>query len=591
MRSMCSPSDWTSGIAGARAGALLLLALLCLPAGCAAPQGDAADLLFVGGPVHTLEAEHGTASALAVKDGRILWVGEEGDAGAHRGSDTRVIDLDGRALLPGFIDSHLHLDSYARHLGQVDLVGTRSFAEVIERASAAAARLPPGTWVLGRGWDQNDWDDKRLPHHSALSLALPDHPVAFRRIDGHALLVNQAALREAEIDAESLVPGDGRMLLDDEGRPTGVLVDGAMNLITPLIPLEADDVRLSRTRDAIAKLHTFGITGIHDAGVDAHTISLFEQLARTGQFELRSHVMVRASDPVLGQADSDWPTDDLTGQGLIAVRGIKVSADGALGSRGAALLADYSDEPGHRGLVLAPQRYVLALARFALANGWQLSTHAIGDRANRLVLDAYEVALTEDPQRAADARFRVEHAQVLHPEDIDRFARLSIIPSMQAQHLTSDMPWAADRLGPERLRGAYAWRSLLDTGVIIPGGSDCPVERPDPIAAFHAAVTRRDENNEPDRGWSPEQAMTPDEALAHLTLWPAHAAFDERRLGSLKAGKLADLVVLNGDPMTLPDRILPALQVDLTVFDGQVVYERGRQRQPLLGEPIHGSGP
>jgi len=541
-----------------------------------AEGSPAADLLFVNGVVHRMTDGPRGATALAVVGDRIAWIGGDAQAGRWEGPRTRRVDLAGRALLPGLIDAHLHLESLAHHLADVDLVGTRSYAEVVQRVMARAAREPAGTWILGRGWDQNDWARPEFPHHELLSRAVPDHPVVLRRIGGHALLANRAALEAAGIDAESSIPDGGRMLLDPDGEPTGVLVDAAMALLDRAVPPVPRAVTARRVRAAIDTLHRAGITSIHDAGVDAEGVALFAEMARAGDFPLRSHVMIAADEPRLAAepGETGWPTDDLTGQGLLAVRAIKLVADGALGSRGAALLDDYSDDEGNLGLLTTTAERALSLARFALDRGWQLCTHAIGDRANRLVLDAYEEAFDGRRAEGRGARFRVEHAQVLAADDVPRFAALGVIPSMQAQHQASDMPWAEARLGPVRVRGAYAWRSLVDAGSTIAGGSDCPVERADPIAALHAAVTRRDESLEPKGGWYPEQCLTREEALLSMTRWAAEAAFDEDRTGSLRPGMVADLVVLSADPMTVPDDALLDLRVDLTVFDGDVVFER-----------------
>ncbi len=549
------------------------------PSPAAGGRAPPADLLFVHGVVRTVRAGEPPRQALAVTGDRISFVGDDGPALLLAGPATRVVDLRGRALLPGFADGHLHLSGFGEALREVDLVGTTSFDDVIERVRARAAAEPGDGWLLGRGWDQNDWAAADFPVHAALSAAVPGRPVALSRIDGHALLCNAAALAAAGVDGESAEPEGGRILRGPDGQPTGVLIDNAMELVDRAMPPRTTAELLAGVRLAIDELHRHGITAVHDAGVPLSTAEAYAALAREGDFALRAHVMLSADEPALQRDDGGLPTADLTGQGLIAVRAIKLYADGALGSRGAALLEDYSDEPGNRGLLVTPPAQIEAMAERALRGGWQLCVHAIGDRGNRLVLDAMEQALAAVPPAArppggADPRFRIEHCQVLSPQDIPRFARLGVIPSMECQHQTSDMPWAQARLGPERVRGAYAWRSLLDTGVILCGGSDCPVERPDPIAAFHAAVTRCDEQGLPAGGWHPEQAMTREEALASLTAWPARAAFDEARLGTLEVGKLADLVVVSDDLIAAPAERLPHVTVDVTVFDGRVVYER-----------------
>lgn len=548
--------------------------------GCSGPPVEApvADLILHGGAVVTVDAGQPSASAVAVRQGRIVFVGNDAGALALRGPTTAVIPLAGRTLLPGFADGHLHLFGMGDALVEVDLVGTASYAEVIARVVERAAATPSGQWIIGRGWDQNDWQDTSFPHHAELSAAVPHHPVALGRVDGHALLANATALAAAGVFAGSVAPSGGRILTDDTGAPTGVLVDAAEALVTAIIPELSVEERGRRLLLAVQHLNERGVTSVHEAGIDRRSVELLAAVARAGLLSLRVHVMVSAHEPALHQprAQTGWPTDDLTGQGLLAVRAIKAYMDGALGSRGAALLAPYSDDPHQDGLLLMEPVQLLELSRFAAANDWQLCTHAIGDRGNRLVLDAYEQALGEFPRD--DHRFRVEHAQILDSGDIPRFAQLGVLPSMQAQHQTSDMPWAGERLGQERLVGAYAWASLLASGVIIPGGSDGPVEAVDVPAALHAAVTRTDAAGQPEGGWMPEQRMTREQALLHVTLWPALAAFREHDLGSITVGKRADLVVLSGNPLSVPEDQLPLLTVELTVFDGQVVFDRSPPR-------------
>jgi predicted amidohydrolase YtcJ len=563
---------------------LLAAAIVLCAASCAAPGPEArqrpepADLLLLHGTVRTMDPRQPEAEALAARHGVIVYVGDSRGAEAFRGPRTRVVELEGRTACPGFTDSHLHLSGFARTLSEVDLTGTMSEADVVARTVAAATSRAPGTWILGRGWDQNDWADTSFPVHGPLSAALPAHPVALRRVDGHALLVNAAALMAAGIDGSTPDPPGGRLLRDEHGTPTGVLVDNAMELVEKLVPPMEPAALAEAVRRAIVELHRHGITAVHDAGVPWSDVEVYADLARRGQFSLRARVMLDGTLPDDWRTDRGVPTSDLTGQGLIAVRAMKFYADGALGSRGAALLDDYSDDPGNRGLLLTDEATLTAACERALRGGWQVCTHAIGDRGNRLVLDCYERALAAVPvaERApggSDPRFRIEHAQVLSAADVPRFAALGVIASMQCQHQTSDMPWAQARLGPERVKLAYAWRSLLDAGARLTGGSDCPVERPDPLAALHAAVTRSDEHGEPFGGWHHEQAMTRAEALASITAWPAYAAFDEQRLGSLAVGKLADIVVLSEDPLTAPEGALGNIRVDATIFDGGVVSE------------------
>ncbi len=550
---------------------LLLPGLACLRSAQPVEVGPPADLLFTGGRIYTAEEEQPTAEALAVRGGRIVYVGAAEGLEALRGPRTREIRLGDRVLLPGFADGHAHLLGIGAALERVDLVGTASYEQVIERAVAGAAELPAEAWLLGRGWDQNDWADTAFPTHHALSAALPDRPAVLTRVDGHALLANAAAMKAAGVTAMTPDPPGGRILRGADGEPTGVFVDAAEGLVQRAVPPADSGATRRWARLAVAELHRHGITAFHDAGVGQATIDELVALSREGLFGLRWHAMLNGSDPaLLAHWFERGPAADLDGSGRLAVQSVKLYADGALGSRGAALHEDYHDEPGNRGLVITPAEQLQGITEAALRAGFQVGVHAIGDRGNTMVLDAYEAAMRAAP--SADPRLRVEHAQVLRPADAARFAALGVIPAMQPQHQTSDMPWAEDRLGPERIRGAYAWRWLLDRGLPICGGSDAPVERLDPMAAFRAAVARVDADGAPAGGWYPEHRMTREEALLQLTLWPAYAAFREHDLGSIAVGKRADLVLLSGDPMTAKVEELDEIEVEMTFFDGSLVY-------------------
>ena len=496
-----------------------------------------------------------------------------------RGAATRVVDVSGRTVIPGLIDAHGHLAGLGAALRTVDLVGTRSYEEVVARVAARAARMPAGSWVIGRGWDQNDWPDTRFPLHTALSAAVPNHPVVLTRIDGHALLANARAMQLAGVTAASADPAGGRIVRDASRAPTGVFIDNAMSLIRRSVPAETRNETREGVRLAMRELNRFGVTGIHDAGASCDAVRLYEEMARANELSARNYVMIAGGNTTcLDEMLRLGPRENLDGRYLLTVRAIKLSADGALGSRGAKLIEPYADEPGHTGLELIPAQRIKDVAVRALQRGFQLNVHAIGDGANRTVLDAFEAALREVPR--VNHRFRVEHAQVLHPNDIPRFAQLGVIPSMQAVHQTSDMYWAENRLGWTRAQSAYAWRSLLNTGVIIAGGSDFPVESADPLLSFHAAVTRQDAHGWPAGGWLPQHRMTRAEALYHLTIWPAYAAFQEHLTGSITPGKLADVVVLSRDIMTLPPEEILQARVEMTIVNGRVVYEAGPRRAP-----------
>ena len=547
-----------------RLSALPLLLTLAAPL-----AAQPADLIVVNARVYTADDARPLVEAFAVRDGKVAFVGSSREARALAGDATQVVDLDGRTVIPGMVDAHAHYAGLAQTLSTVDLMGVPSYDELIARVRARAAALPKGTWVQGRGWDQNQWADGQFPTHEALSAAVPDHPVYLTRVDGHAALVNSAAMRAANLTRTTRDPSGGRILKAANGDPTGVLIDRAQGLVSRVIPPETRDDTRRALLEAQSVMHRWGLTGVHDAGAGRAMIELYEEMARAGELDLRLYAMIADDSAAIAHFMSVGPRSSLH-NGRLWVRSIKLYSDGALGSRGAALLEPYSDDPGNSGLLISPLEHIRDVAERALARGFQVNSHAIGDRGNRIVLDAYEQALDKMPH--ADHRFRIEHAQILHYSDIPRFAQLGVIPSMQASHQTSDMYWAGKRLGPERLLGAYAWRSLLNTGVIIPNGSDFPVEYVNPLISFHAAIARQDANDYPVGGWYPDQRMTRDEALKSMTLWPAYSAFQEDELGSLTVGKHADFVVLDQDIMRVPAELVLSTKVLTTYVGGRVVY-------------------
>ena len=535
-----------------------------------------ADLVVTDARIYTVDNARPIVSAFAVRGGKIVFTGSDAEARALAGPGTTVIDLHDATVIPGITDAHAHLLGLGTTLQRVNLAGSSSYEEVVARVTAYARSVRPGQWILGRGWDQNRWPVKEFPTHDALTRAFPNNPVVLERIDGHALLANARAILLARVMPSTRDPAGGRIIRTASGAPTGVFIDNAQSLITRAIPSPSREETRNAIVAAIAESNRWGLTGVHDPGESAETISIFEELARAGNYNLRNYVML--SDPgEPGSAAAQrnpyiqrGPQSALY-DGHLWIRSIKLYADGALGSRGAALLAPYSDEATNSGLLVSRPEHIRAWADWALRHGFQINVHAIGDRGNRIVLDAFESALTAFP--TADHRFRIEHAQVISPQDIPRFARLGVIPSMQATHQTSDMPWAEARLGPERIRGAYAWRSLLNTGVVIPNGTDFPVEEVNPLLTFHAAVTRQDPANSPAGGWYPEQKMTREEALQSMTIWPAYAGFQEAMLGSLTPGKYADFVVLDKDIMRVPDTEILSARVISTWVGGKRVYE------------------
>ncbi len=539
---------------------MVLLAVLTL---------QQADLVVTNAQIYTSDVNRPVAEALAVRAGRIAFVGSNRGALALAGPRTERLDLAGKTVITGMVDAHAHLLGLGQALRTVDLVGTRSYDEVIARVVERAKTARPGEWIRGRGWDQNDWADTRFPTHAALSRAVPNNPVYLTRVDGHAALVNAKALELAQVTAATPDPSGGRFIRDSANNPTGVLVDNAQGIVGRVIPAPSRAELRGQTLAAIAEANRWGLTGIHDAGVAPEGIAVYEELAKEGRYNLRNYVMVRSSDSVLDEILRRGPQKALYA-GRLWIRAIKLVADGALGSRGAALLEPYSDDPGNTGLITTPPERIKSVAVRALKAGFQVNVHAIGDRANRIVLDQFETALREVP--TADHRFRIEHAQILRYQDIPRFAELDVIPSMQGSHQTSDMYWAPNRLGPARLGGAYAWRSLLNTGVVIPNGSDFPVEAVNPLISFHSFFTRQDADNFPPGGWMPEQRTTRQEALLSITLWPAYAAFMENESGSLTAGKYADFVVLDRDIMAVAPEAVLGTHVLLTVLGGKAVY-------------------
>jgi predicted amidohydrolase YtcJ len=535
-----------------------------------------ADVVLTNGRIYTVDNSRPVVSAMAVRGDRIVFVGSDAEARVLAGTSGRVIDLKGQSVYPGFIDAHAHLLSLGNTLRRVNVAGSTSYEDVVSKVRAFSKDVRPGEWILGRGWDQNRWPVKEFPTHDALTRAFPNNPVVLTRIDGHALLANARAMELAHVTAATTDPPGGRIIRAASGGPAGVFIDNAQDLVSRAIPRASREDNRRAILAAIAECNRLGLVGVHDAGEDPAIIAIYEELARAGKYNLRNYVML--SDPgepgspsaTRNQYLQRGPQSALYG-GHLWIRSIKLYADGALGSRGAALLQPYSDEPGNSGLLVSTPEHIRAMADMALRRGFQVNVHAIGDRGNRIVLDAFEAALQKNP--TVDHRFRIEHAQVISLDDIPRFARLGVIPSMQATHQTSDMRWAEARVGPQRIRGAYAWRSLLNTGVIIPNGTDFPVEEVNPLLTFHASVTRQDPTNWPVGGWYPDQKMTREEALQSMTIWAAFAGFEDRVTGSLTPGKYADFVILDRDIMRVPDTDILNARVLSTWIGGKQVYQ------------------
>jgi predicted amidohydrolase YtcJ len=537
-------------------------------------------MILSNGRIYTLDADDRVVDTLVVRAGRVVFAGRRADVNVPAGE--REIDLGGRAVLPGLVDAHGHLMYLARHRLTLDVAGLPSEAACAERAAGRAASTRAGEWITGRGWDQNRWPGERFPTRASLDRAVPRHPVALVRVDGHATWVNTAALRAAGIDRHTPDPPGGRLERDTKGEPTGILIDTAQELVRRVEPRPSPAQMDDAIRAAVADCLAVGLTGVHEMGADLDALAAYRRLAAAGAFPFRNHVALRGADPAAWQAALDEGPARL-GNGRVSVGAVKLMADGALGSRGAALHAPYCDDPSNTGLLLLPLDELEARARAAAERGFQVCVHAIGDRANTLVLDALEAVIRGRPSLAGgrlaavpgtDPRHRIEHAQILAERDIPRFRRLGVLPSMQPTHCTSDMPWAPGRLGADRLPGAYAWRSLLATGTIIAGGSDFPVELPNPFHGIHAAVTRRPRTG-PDPGWQPEQRMTRREAVRAFTAWNAYAAHQEAELGTLEPGKGADLVVCSADVFTCAEPEIAAIEPVLTLVAGEIVLNRG----------------
>lgn len=558
--------------AEAKRGTLAGILLLCASSLFAQGVTNApADVIVTGGHIYTVDDTRPAAQSFAIRNGLFAFVGSESEAMALRGPNTRVIDLHGATVVPGLADAHGHLSGLGEFLHDADLVGSLSYEEAIQRTVKHAGAVQKGEWVIGRGWDQNRWASKQFPTSEALTRTFPDNPVMLERVDGHALLANARAMQAAGVTAATKDPVGGRIVRDARGNPTGVFVDNAKDLINRAIPALTRAQLETMLAAALQECYRWGLVAVHDPGESRQVIDVMESMAQNGKFDLRGYLLIGDDSAAIAHYYTLGPRSALYG-GHIWVRSIKLYADGALGSRGAALLSPYSDDSGNTGLLVSSEAHLQDVATSALKHGFQVATHAIGDRGNRNALDAYEAALKAVP--TADHRFRIEHAQILDPADIPRFAQLGIIPSMQASHQTSDMRWAEDRLGPSRIRGAYAWRSLLNTGVIVPNGTDFPVEHVNPLITFHSAVTRADSTGWPNGGWYPEQKMTRQEALKSMTIWAAYAGFQEHVMGSITPGKYADFTVLDQDIMAVPAGDILKTHVLSTYIGGKSVYER-----------------
>lgn len=557
---------------------LIALSTLAVSLSAQAP----ADLILRNGKIVTLDPAHPEVRALAARNGRIIAVGAQAERPSLKGPKTKVIDLGGQLAVPGFIEGHGHFMGVGEAQMSLNLRTARNWDEIVAMVAAAAKNAKPGTWIMGRGFHQSKWDQPPQPNvqgfpvHESLSKVSPNNPVVLTHASGHAIMVNAAALKAAEITAATPNPSGGEILKDASGQPTGLLNERAQGLIHPAYTaylsrrtaseVEADNRRKVElaARECVAN----GITTFEDAGSLFDTIDLIKRIATEGKLDLRMWMMIIEPNDRLKASIQKYRLQDVADHHL-TVRAIKRVADGALGSRGAWMLEPYSDLPSSSGINTEKMETIRETASIAIANGFQLCVHAIGDRTNREVLNIYEETFKAHPEKT-DLRWRIEHAQHIDPTDIPRFGKLGVIAAMQSIHCTSDAPYVIARLGEKRAAaGAYAWRSLLDSGAVVGNGTDAPVEEVNPIACYYAAVTRRTKDG---TQFYPKQCMTRMEALKSYTLSNAFAAFEEKQKGSLETGKLADITVLSRDILTVPEDQISGTEVVYTIIGGKIVY-------------------
>ena len=555
-------------------------------AACSKPNKTSATLLIHGGPIYTVDSTQAMVEAVATRGDTILYAGTLAEAEQFKTEQTQVINLKGKTMTPGLIEGHGHFMGLGYNELNLDLMNTTSYQQIVDAVAEEVKKAAPGEWITGRGWHQSKWTEmpsdtvNGFQTHYLLSEVSPDNPVYLRHASGHAGFANAKAMEIAGLEILSKDGIDkfevegGEVMRDELGRPTGIFNERAMSLITQHIPESTPEKDAKAFELAIAACHRNGIVGFHDAGIGKETIDLYEQMKSADKMKVRMYAMLTGWDKdLLSEWYQKGPVIDP--DNLVTIRSVKLNCDGALGSRGAWLLEPYTDRPSHYGHETLPMEFVKETALNGLRNGFQVCSHAIGDRANQEILDRYEAAFTALPDMASNHRFRIEHAQHLHPDDIPRFAELGVIPAMQAIHMSSDRPWAIDRLGGKRIKeGAYMWQALLKTGIPVVNGTDVPVEPLNPIASFYASVSRKTLKGTPEGGYEPEQKMTREQALRSYTLDAAYGAFEENIKGSIIAGKLADFTIYDQDIMTVAEDKLLDTQIAMTIFNGEVVYSK-----------------
>src|SRR6267142_2599712 len=536
---------------------------------------NTAELVFKNGNIYTVNERQPTAEAIAVKGDRIIFVGSNRDAQKYVGETTRVIDLNGKTMVPGMTDAHHHLLGVGFREMTLNLEGITSLQDFLAKVKQRVEEKQPGEWLTGRGWIETFWTPPVFPTRWDLDKIAPANPVFLDRADGHGAIANSAALKIAGVDRNTLNPFGGEVSKDKNGEPNGMLLDAAQDLVQRHIPSTTAEEAERAIMLGVNRDTRLGWTQVQDPGGSYAEVALMEKLYGEGKIKLRIYKALSAPGSEADRLLSIGPIVGKYGNRL-TVRALKLYADGSLGSRSAALLQPYSDKPDTSGFLTVREEDLQPLLAAALRKGIQIETHAIGDRGNRFILDQYEKAMNAVPRaewKIQKPRWRIEHSQIVNPADIPRFAKLGVIPSMQASHAIGDLHFAPSRLGINRLAGAYAWTSFLKSGSIIPGGSDAPVERGEPMIEFYAAVARKDMKGFSGEGWHPEEAVTREQALKMFTIWPAYAAFEEGMRGSIEVGKLADLTVLSADIMKIPEMEILKTQCVMTVIGGEVVYE------------------
>ena len=521
------------------------------------------DLIVYNAKVYTVDSLFSTVEAFAVNNGVIVELGDSQDL-LNKYDAKEKLDVEGKFIYPGFYDAHAHFFMLAEGMDEVNLVGSKSFDEVLERLKAYASANPEKKWIIGNGWDQNLWEVKDFPTKDSLDKYFPNIPIYLTRVDYHAALANSCALKKASLDSAYFVEG-GVISVNEEGLPDGILIDNAMQLVQSHIPKQQNSALLKILRRAQDSLLSVGLTSIVDAGLTKEQIESLKIFYNEDSLAIRDYAMVLANE----QSVKDYLRSGTFESDRLTVRSFKLMADGALGSRGACLLHPYHDAPTNGFLLQSPEEFDKVIKRLANSN-FQVNTHAIGDSANRIILDTYGKYLKDGKKR----RWRIEHAQIIAPNDFDKFKEFQIIPSVQPTHATSDMYWAEDRIGPDRIKGAYAYKKLLEEYGLLALGSDFPVEHYNPLYGFHAAVARVDKVGFPEGGFQMENAITREQALRGMTIWAAYSCFQEKKRGSIEKGKDADFVILEDDIMTAPNEKLRDVKTLRTVIAGQTEYLR-----------------